>query len=752
VPDSPVSLQTLHRIVLDAAAAHTVEEQVERLVSQICDALAVAVCSLYQRLDDDTLLLVSSRGLNPEVVQHIRLGAGEGLVGLVAEKQLPIIEPIAIDHPSFRPFPDSGENAFPSFAGVPILTLGTVSGVLVVQDVLGRVFTDDELSLLITIATQLGPVLLRLSPPSERLRKGERLIMGTGAATGKNIGVVQLVVSDQTLQLLEEPPSRGTEAELSLLAQAVSRADREIETARLQICRSVSKDILEVFDFYRLMLSGDQLLESAEHRIRAGASAFAAVRASVDELVHAFDVIDDEYLSARSEDVRHIGNRLLANIMGAVTEPPDSESQIVLLGAMVSITDIGMHPPEQLAGIVCFQGSTLSHSAMLARALGIPTVIGTGPIDHLHNGMRIVVDGDSGSITLSPLPSTVARYRKLIAEEVSNQEYLLTQNDQPAETTDHQRITLLANTGLLADAAPGKLRGAEGVGLYRSEIPFLTANALPTEAEQLNLYREILALYHPLPVTMRTLDVGGDKGLPYLPFAEENPALGWRGIRFTLDNRTIFTTQLRAMLRANEGLNNLSILLPMVADVREVEAADAILETLVAELQETDTRITKPPVGIMIEIPGVVPLLPRIAQLIDFASIGTNDLTQYLLAADRANPRVAANYDQLHPSVLKVLATIQKSTLRLGLRTTVCGAMAADPIGATLLIGLGFRTLSMDAFSLPKIRAFVRSIDTEEARRLTRKAMRQSDANQVRAVVTKDLEKQLNAVTHPAHK
>jgi phosphotransferase system enzyme I (PtsI)/phosphotransferase system enzyme I (PtsP) len=735
-----VNMQMLHRIVLDAASAHSVEEQVERLVTQVRDALSVEICSLYQRLDDGSLLLVANRGLNPSVVQRISLAPGEGLVGLVADSQLPLVQTVACEHPAYRYFPESGESEYPSFVGVPILNLGSANGVLVVQDRLGRAFGEDELSFLITIAAQLGPVLLRLARPlSQSAADGERTMKGTAASGGKSIGVVQMVVSDETLQLLEQPQSTGIEAELSLLARAIARADKEFEEARSQVKEDVPADILEIFDFYRLMLSGDQLVASIEQRIRAGASAFAAVRASVDELIHAFDAIDDEYLRARGEDVRHIGNKLLANLLGLSSATSDEASQVVLLGSMVSISDIGMYQPEQLAAVVCFHGSPLSHTAMLARALGIPAVVGTGPIDHIRDGMQIIVDGDAGSITLSPASSTVATYRQLIEEEGTYQQGLMAQNDLPAETVDHERITLLANTGLLADAAPGKLRGAEGIGLYRSEIPFLTARSLPTEAEQLSIYRDILALYHPLPVTMRTLDVGGDKSLPYLAISEENPALGWRGIRFALDNRMIFTTQLRAMLRASEGLDNLQILLPMVGEVREIEEADAILTSLVAELRDAGVDIRKPSLGIMVEIPGIVPLLPHIAGKIDFVSVGTNDLTQYLLAADRGNPRLATRYDHLHPAVLQTLATIQETNQRLGLQTTVCGEMAADPLGVALLVGLGFRKLSMNAFSLPRIRDLIRSLSAAETQHLARQALQQPDGAGVRRLVAERL-------------
>jgi phosphoenolpyruvate-protein phosphotransferase len=722
----------LHRIVLDAASAHTVEEQVERLVAQVRAALDVAVCSLYQRQDDGRLLLVASHGLNPEIVQQISLDEGEGLVGLIASERLPINQPIAHEHPSFRHFPESGEDTYPSFLGVPVLNLGRVAGVIVVQDRLGRRFTDDEQSFLVTVAAQLGPVLLRLYGSAVRPAGGERLIQGSSASTGKAIGTVHLVMSDATLRLVDVPASRGVDDELAALERAVAGAREELEAARRQMSTSVSAEVLEVFDFYKLMLSGDRLISLSQERIRAGASAFAAVRETVDELVHAFDAVDDDYLRARGEDVRHVGNRLLSGIMGADLAPVPGSDRVVLLGAMISISDIGAFEPGRLAAIVCFKGSSLSHTAVLARSLGIPAVMGTGPIDHLNEGTELVVDGDTGQVILEPSPATLEQYRALIEEAGKFQKDLLAQKDLPAVTTDGERVTLLANTGLLADAAPGRERGAEGIGLYRSEIPFLAAASLPTESEQVEIYRQILSLYHPLPVTMRTLDVGGDKQLPYLAFPEENPSLGWRGIRFALDNRAIFATQLRAMLRASEGLGNLQILLPMITNVSEVRATQAMLTSILGELTGEGRAIDRPRLGIMVEVPGVVALLPRVARHIDFASVGTNDLAQYLLAVDRGNPRVAAHYDQLHPSVLHTLADIQRLNRRLGLELTVCGELAADPLGVVVLLGLGFRRFSANAFSIPRNRALVRLLSAEETRRLARRALRKEDPAQVR--------------------
>lgn len=732
---SKVSLRTLQQIVVDAAAAHTVEQQVERIVTGVRDALAVGVCSLYQRFDDE-LIMVANCGFAPESVGRIVLQMGEGLIGHIARSRMPLNLAEAQTHSAFRLFPGSGEEAFPAFLGVPIMHLGVINGVLVVQDARPGSFSNDEESFLVTIAAQLAPVLL----PRAGLRGGVgRAVRGIGAAPGKALGHVHLLLSDQTLQLVEQPAGEDAEHELAVLEAAISRAHREILAAKTQLGGHAADDVLELFDVYISLLSGDQLVAAARRRIGEGSSAFAAVRAAVDENVAAFEALDDEYLRARAEDIRHIGNKLLTGILGLSTEPSSDATGVVLFAGAVSISDIGAFRPEQLAGIVCLRGSSYSHATLLARALGIPAVVGTGPVDHIHQGMPVIVDGDVGDVVFDPPQPLLRSYEELIHSERALREELLAQKDLPATTIDGARVELLANTGLMADVKPGLQHGAEGIGLYRSEIPFLIGSRLPTEAEQIETYRELLETYHPLPVTMRTIDLGGDKQLPYLPVDEENPAMGWRGIRFALDNPSILMTQLRAMLRANEQLGNLKIMLPMVSNVSEVVETKSLVQTVIADLRREGSTVAMPPLGVMLEVPGLVPILPELRTHIDFVSVGTNDLVQYLLAVDRGNPRVISNYDYLHPAVLSTLRSVIGTCRRLQIEACVCGEMAADPVAVLLLVGLGYRSLSINAVSLPKIKRVIRGIAAADAERVAKRALRRRDANTTRTLATATL-------------
>jgi phosphotransferase system enzyme I (PtsI)/phosphotransferase system enzyme I (PtsP) len=733
-----LSLGLLQRIVVDAASAHTAEDQIARLVSQVKDAMHVEVCSLYQRDEDNLIRMVANIGLSADVTQRIALPLTEGLVGRIATERTVLNLQRASVHPDFKYFSGSGEKHFEAFLGVPIVHLGKTVGVIVVQNRHPHQFSQDEESFLVTIAAQLSGTMQKLPRPTvERSREGERLIEGIPGAPGQAIGRLHLLVEPQTLGLVDAPASLGRRKESKRLKEAIAQAQLEIFSARDRLSTLISDELIAIFNVYAQMLEDDQLTQAAEQKIAAGASAFAAVRASIDELATLFDSIDDEYLQARSEDVRHIGQTLLRILLGESIRSTPGER--VLFGTAISITDIARFEVDDIVGIVCMKGSKLSHTAVLARALGIPAVVATGPIDHIHDGDRIVVDGERGRAWLHPRDSTILAYEAAIRDSAQFDEELSVLRDLPAITTDGHRIRLLANTGLLTDITPGKARGAEGIGLYRTEIRFLTEKLFPTEAEQAAVYRQVLESYSPLPVTMRTLDLGGDKQLPYLSVDEDNPALGWRGIRTAGDNPSVLLTQLRAMLRANSDLENLRIMFPMVSTVGEVSSACAMLDTAIRDLHAEDIIAKRPQVGIMVEIPGVIRLLPHLTEWIDFVSVGTNDLVQYLLAVDRSNPRVADCYDHLHPSVIHALAEISDSARSLRLDLSICGEMASDPYAAVLLVGLGYPTFSLNAFNLPKIKALIRAVSVSIAQHCAKEAIKQSDSAQVRELVREAL-------------
>ncbi|MGK0223002.1 MAG: phosphoenolpyruvate-protein phosphotransferase [Limisphaerales bacterium] len=727
------NLELFRQVSGDTASAHSLEELVIRLVNHIQAAMAVDVCSLYQVDSNETLHMVANVGLVNDATAPIILLPGEGLVGQIAQTKMPISVPVASLHPAYRFFPDSAEDQFQAFLGVPVVTFGHVVGVLVVQDQDQRGFTADEEALLLTIAAQLADSMLRLplSPVTATAKPKDRRITGVTGVGGKALGKLHFVAGERSLDLVEDPPSRGVVLETTALRNAVLIAREEVYGAKSRMSATLSSDVLSLFEFYLELLDSKQLLGGSEERIANGASAFAAVRATIDEYVAIFEKIEDEYLRARGDDVRHVGRLLLSNLTGRPTTIP-MDTPLVLIGNTISVTEIAQYSGGQLSAVICLGGSAFSHTVILARALGIPTVVATGRIDHINEGDLVIVDGDAGEVLLNPSVKTRDAYDIAITDRKLFDQSLLSQRTLPCVTKDGTRITLLANTGLLSDIHPGKERGAEGIGLYRSEIPFLACSTFPTESEQYEIYAGILEAYAPLPVAMRTLDIGGDKQLPYLQLVEENPALGWRGIRFSLDNRAIFVTQLRAMLKAHAMYGNLRLMLPMVSTVAEVRETMAIVDSVIEQFDEGQEAFARPPLGIMVEVPGVVALLPHLAQWIDFISVGTNDLTQYLLAADRTNAQISSYFDFLHPAVLKTLADLSKKARTLQIDISVCGEMGADPLAAALLVGMGYQTLSMNAHSLPRIKALLRGLSLKECQALAAKALQQWEARTIR--------------------
>ncbi|MEE3214733.1 MAG: putative PEP-binding protein, partial [Pseudomonadota bacterium] len=402
---------------------------------------------------------------------------------------------------------------------------------------------------------------------------------------------------------------------------------------------------------------------------------------------------------------------------------------------------LGEVPRERLGGLISVRGSSNSHVAIIARAMGIPLVSGMVdlPLPRL-DGAPLVMDGHRGRVFVRPGPELVAHYQSLINEEKALAAMLEHEQDLPSVTPDAHAMTLMVNTGLTVDTVASLKTRIGGVGLYRTEVPFMITERVPGEQEQTRLYREQLESFSPLPVVMRTLDIGGDKDLPYFPIEEANPFLGWRGIRVTLDHPEVLMVQLRAMLRASQGLDNLELLLPMVTNVNEVDDTLRLIERAIVELGEEGVDVRRPRLGVMLEVPATLYQLKALAARVDFFSVGSNDLTQYLLAVDRNNPRVADLYDSCHPAVLSALYRLAAESDELGVPTSVCGELAGDPAGALLLMGMGFRVLSMNGPNLPRVRAAIRRVTRQDAAELVTQTLALDTPAQVRAHLTQRME------------
>lgn len=741
------SLARLQRIVQDVNTAASLNEMLRMISSQVKDVMSVNVCSIYlfnQELKE--LVLMHTEGLDNTSVGQVRMPLGDGLVGLVGEEQQLLNIEDAPRHPKFHYFPEAHEDSFHAFLGAPIIHYRKLVGVLVVQQKASRRFNDEDEAFLVTIAAHLSAALNdainsgNVSDLIKTSKKSNSFVNGIIGSPGVGIGRVVAAGSTLSFKDVEDLCSLDPIAELELFDAAVKLVQAELEQGH-QSMASTPGDVQAIFDAYQMILSSDDLQQAIRQRIKAGSMAPAALKAVIEEHAAIFEAMEDPYFRARGEDIRSIGLRLLKFLVEPDIKVVNYDSPTILAGSVVSVTDIAQVPHGKLAGIICKQGSALSHTAILAGALGVPAVMGVGelPLRKLA-GKSAIIDGYQGRVHFQPSTALRAEFTRLARQDNQFDLSLEKLRDLPAETTDGFRVSMNVNTGLLSDITPGLEKGAEGVGLYRTEIPFIVHESFPTEDEQYRVYRKVLSEFHPRPVTVRTLDIGGDKPLPYFPVEEDNPYLGWRGIRFTLDHPEIFLGQIRALLRADVGLGNLKILLPMISSVDEVDSFFELLRKAIKGLRSEGLAIEKPPVGIMVEVPSTIFLLDYMAWRLDFLSIGTNDLTQYLLAVDRNNQSVASLFSRLHPSVVRALSYIVEQANKNGLPISLCGELAADPAAILLLVGMGVNSISMNAHSLPRIKHVIRSISKLQAEGLVANALRMQSETEIRLMLNKALE------------
>lgn len=729
----------LTRIVQAVAKSDSWSEQMTMIIESVTQLIAVDVCSLYMANAEQDMELVASHGLHADSVGHVKIPAGLGLVGLAVESRHPINIANAAEHPAFYYISETREERFKGFCAVPLVRAGRSVGVLVVQSLEPRRLADHEEAFLVTLAAQLA--LLSINQPLFKgSNAGKNLrLLGVKGAPGVAIAKSWLC---EGVELGNAPDSVCEDAEATIAEwhQLLQSVLEEIEDEQKSLGDELSNSIVGIFTVYRMLLNDRSLTERVKAGIHSGKGLPEALRLAIQHFSDQFLAMEDPYLQARHEDILQLGNKLYNSWRGSEGYGSLPEGAIVLLGNHVSVSDIAKIPQEQLVGIICFEGSTLSHTAVLANAMGIPAVMGTGPIKSMHVGETLILDGNQGQVILNPGKKVRKEYQRLIDENKKFTKQFENLRDEPAVTTEGRQINLFTNTGLLADISPGLANGAEGVGLYRTEIPFMAHDGFPSEDEQFQIYRQVLKAYAGKPVYIRTLDIGSDKQLPYFPISnEDNPALGWRGIRFGLDNSSLLMTQLRAMIRAAEGGDHLHILLPIVSASNELDEFRELLNDACQQLRGEGITIKDPKVGVMVEVPAAISQLPFWVYKIDFISIGSNDLSQYLLALDRNNSRVSSRYDVLHPAVLHEIFRVVGSAQQLGLPVSLCGEMASDPAAIVLLIGMGIRTLSMSAAKLPQIKWLIRNLSARRAEELLQQVLTMDNAASIRNLLNSEL-------------
>jgi phosphotransferase system, enzyme I, PtsP len=732
-------LEVLRNIVQQVNAAENIGEALDLIVSRVRDAMGAEVCSVYMRdPGNDRFILRATEGLNADQVGVASLAPGEGLIGLVAEREEPVNLDDAESHPSFQLMPGLGEEQFHSFLGVPIIHQRDVLGVLVIQQRGRRRFDEGEEAFLVTISAQLAGVIahakvtgaIQLDATTGAVTAAK--VSGIAGAPGIAIGTVVIISPEADLYSVPSRKAESRRAEVRAFKQALSSVRKDIQSVADNLSDQLNAEDHALFDVYLGILDDSTIGAEVAGLIKEGNWAQGALSKVMIQHIRHFERMEHSYLKERAVDVKDLGTRVLAYLQAEDKQERVFPDQTILVGEELTASTLGEIPRDKLAGIISVRGSGNSHVAILARAMGVPTVMGAVDLPYTRlQDRQVILDGYFGAVHINPEPHIQQRYEQILAEDKALSQDLEPLRNLPCETLDHHRLPLLVNTGLMADVTRSLEQGAEGVGLFRTEIHFLMRERFPSEEEQRGIYRSQLEAFAPRPVTMRTLDIGGDKALPYFPIEEDNPFLGWRGIRVTLDHPEIFLAQIRAMLKANEGLGNLRIMLPMVSNIAELDEALELIHRSHREILQEGHTGELPPIGVMVEVPAAVYQARAMARRVDFLSVGSNDLTQYLLAVDRNNARVADLYHAFHPAVLQALQVVVDAARAEKKVVGICGELAGDPLAAILLLAMGYDVLSMNATSLLKVKKVVRNISMTEALEVLDEVMLMENAPQV---------------------
>jgi phosphotransferase system enzyme I (PtsP) len=740
-------------------------------VDLVGQRLHADACSIYLTdADLRHLTLRATKGLDPACVGRVQLAFGEGLVGYSVERGEPLAAERARDHPRFRYFPESGEERFSSLLVAPIRLRNVPIGAIVVQTEKPRVFTPGEIELLQTCAQLIAPVvmnaqLLALMASSSALQRAEVFdslahsglpvaagegearqarnveVRGIPAARGIAIGPVYRLEDPLDLDDLDYTPSADPEDERRDLRAALDEARRELHEVREEVGERFGPEFAAVFNTHIQILEDSGFVHHLDEIVRRHGDALRALRDTLGVYRATFESIEDPYFRERGDDIHDAVLRVAACLLGVRHHNVPLVEGAILVADVILPNHFATLEVEKVGAIVSEHGGATSHGAIFARSLEIPLVTGAaGVLAAARPGEFAIVDGSLGRVYLSPDDALRREYERAQRRYAVEVEHLDALAGRPAETRDGRPIALTANCGLWNDVALVDRHGAEGIGLFRTELLALAHRGFPQEDEQERLYERVAAHLAPRRVTIRTLDLGGDKAVPIPGLEhEDNPQLGWRSIRMLLSNERAFRAQLRAILRASAH-RNVRLLLPMVSTLSELRQSLVLVEESKQELAQRGLDFDPDiPVGIMIEVPSAALIADALAAECDFFSVGTNDLTQYTLAVDRGNERVDHLYDPLHPAVLALIDRGVRAARRHGIPISVCGEMAGDPLAVPLLVGLGVGELSAAPGAVPAIKEIIRALDSGELEETARRALELGTAEEVKALAAERL-------------
>jgi phosphotransferase system, enzyme I, PtsP len=742
-----VLLRQLREVMAEPLAS---QERLDKIVELIAVNMRADVCSFYVLRDDGALELFATHGLKHESVHLTTLRLGEGLVGLIAAEAEPLSLENAPGHPAFAYRPETGEDPFSAFLGVPVLRAGQTLGVLVVQNRDRRVYGEDETEALLTTATILAEMVATsefdslIKPGSDIDLRRPRTF--TGASFTDGIALGQVVLHDPRV-VVTNFIAEDTDTELKRLSEAIKTMRVSIDDMLEHGDMQPSSDHREILESYRMFAYDRGWVDRLDEAVRNGLTAEAAVERVQNDTRARMQRQADPYIRDRLHDLDDLANRLLRVLTGdhhgmRFKELPDNA---VLVARNMGPAELLEYDRSKLRAIVLEEGASISHVAIIARSLGLVAVgQAENVVSMSETGDDIIVDGPAGLVHLRPTPEVEQSYVDKVRITAKRRAHYLALRDRPSVTQDGVEITLLHNSGLVADLPMLNDTGAAGVGLFRTELQFMIASKLPRLNEQIDLYAEAMRIVGDRPIVFRLLDIGGDKVIPYMRSAvEENPAMGWRSLRLALDRPGLLRTQVRALLMAANG-RPMKILVPMVTETSEFRQTKLVVRKEIERLEHSGQRAPERlELGAMIEVPSLLFELDRLLPEADFVSIGSNDLVQFLTAADRANPRVAKSYDPIAMPRLRVFRHVVDMAKRFNVPLTMCGELAGKPMEALALMSIGMNRLSMGPPSIGPIKEMILGLDLEPIRRSVAAALLEgSDGVPIRELLTEWVERQ----------
>ena len=707
-------LTGLHQLMARRGSA---QAKLDNTVDLIADAMGSEVCSIYL-LRDQGLELFATHGLNKEAVHVTRLAPGQGLVGTIAAEGRILNLAEASTHPAFAYRPETGEDRFHSFAGVPIIFRERGVGVLAVQHAEPRAYADVEIEALQTVAMVLSELIA-----------GARLIDGTDRRGGQREGMVRLAglklvsgmargtaVFHEPRVVVEQTVADDPELERNRVVSAFAKMRTQIENMTREAEFGTAGEHQEILETYKMFAYDEGWVRRINLAIDSGLTAEAAIERVQQRTRARMLEIDDPILKERMHDLEDLSNRLMRIVSGRMGTAAQTglPGDTVLIAKNLGPAELLEYDRRRLKAVVLEEGSLTAHVTIVARAMGVPVIGRVKDIGHIAaEGNAVLVDGNQGSLVVRPTRATASAFETRMAMGQKRRAEFAAIRALPPITRDGVRATLMVNAGLAEDAGVLDATGADGIGLFRTEFQFLVSAALPGRDAQYRLYRQVLDAAGDRPVVFRTVDIGGDKALPYLSDVRdeaENPAMGWRALRLSLERTALMKAQARALIEAAEG-RLLRVMFPMISEPWEYEEARTLFEAQVEWVKARRPGPARIEYGAMLEVPSLAEMLDQLLPRIDFLSIGTNDLTQFLFAADRADPRLAMRYDWLSPAILRFLKRVTVQATAAGVPVRVCGEMGGRPLEAMALMGIGITNFSITPAAVGPVKAMIRSLD-----------------------------------------